>query len=130
MGQALREIPVVGQDEEAFGLRVKPADIEKARELRWKEIENRVACIGIGVGRNKAGRFVQDEVELAFTAHQLASDLDVITLRRLCAEVRADTAVNSDATGGDQFFAMPPRTDTSGGEKTIQAHGKKLRVSS
>ena len=81
MRQALREIAVVGQDEKAFGLRVEPADIEEARELRRQEIEDRVARIGIGAGRNEAGRFVQDDVELALAVDQLAPDFDVIALR-------------------------------------------------
>ena len=48
MRQALREIAIVRQDEKSFGLRVESADIEEARELRRQEIENRVACVGIG----------------------------------------------------------------------------------
>ena len=126
MRQALREIAVVGQDEKAFGLRVEPADVEEARELGRQEIENRVARIGIGAGGNEAGRFVQDDVELAFAADQLASDFDVIALRRLRAEVGADAAVDRDAPVGNQLVAMPPRTDTGGGEETVQAHGEEV----
>ena len=123
MRQALREIPVVRQDKQAFGLGVEPADIKEAGELRRQEIEDRIAGIGIRAGGNEAGRFVQDDVELAFAAHQLAADFDVIALGGLGAEVGADAAVNRDAAGGDQLVAIPPRTDTGGGEETVQAHG-------
>lgn len=125
---SLREVAIVRQDEEAFGLRIEPADIEKARELRGQEVEDRVARVGVGAGRNKPDGFVQDDVELAFATHQPAPDFDVISLGGLRAEVGADAAVDRDAAVGNQLIAMPPRTGTGGGEKTIQAHREKLRV--
>ena len=97
--QALRQIAVVRENEESFGLRVEPANIEQARELRRQEIENRVARIGIGARGNEAGRFVKDDIELALAAHELANDFDVSALRRLRAEVGADAAVDRDASG-------------------------------
>lgn len=128
MGQALREVAIVRQDEKAFGLRVEPADIEKARKPGRQEIEDSIARIGIGSGGYKAGGFVQDDVELAFAAHQLAPHFDMIVLRRLRAEVRADTTVDRDPPGGDQFIAMPSRTDTGSGEETVQAHGGEVEA--
>jgi hypothetical protein len=119
MSQALREIAVVGQDEKPFGLRVEPANIEKAREFGRQEIENRVARIRIGARGNEARRFVQDDVEVALAVDQLVADFDVIALRRLRAEIGADATVDRNATVGDHLVAMPPRTDTSGGEETI-----------
>ena len=123
MRQALGEIAVVRQDEKAFGLRVEPADIEKARKLWRQQIEDRVARIGVGAGGNEADGFVQDDVEFAFAAHQPAPDFDVIALRRLRAEVGADATVNRNAPRGDQLIAMTPRSDTGGSEETVQAHG-------
>ena len=58
-------------------------------------------------------------MELALAVHQFATNLDVIGLRRLRAEVGTDAAVDRDAPGGNQFVAMPPRTDTGCGEETI-----------
>ena len=119
MRQVLGEIAVVGEDEQSFGLRVEPADIEEARELRRQEIENRVARIGIGACRDETRRFMQDQVELAFAADELVPHLDVIALGRLRAEIGADAAVDRNASVGDQLVAMPPRTDTGGGEETV-----------
>ena len=101
MGQALREIAVVGQDEEAFRLRVEPADIEKTGKLRRQEVENRIPCVRIDPGGNEAGRFVQDDVEMAFAADQLSANLHVIAFRRLRAEVGDDAAVDRDPPLGD-----------------------------
>ena len=130
MRQALGEIAVIRQDEKTFGLRVEPADIEKARKLWRQQIEDRVARIGVGAGGNEADGFVQDDVEFAFAAHQPAPDFDVIALCGLRAEVGADATVNRDAPGCDQLIAMTPRPDTGGGEETVQAHGMVERLSS
>ena len=98
MHQPMSEIAVVREDEKPFGLRVEPPDIEEARKLRRQEIENRVARIGICPGRNEAGWFVQDDMDLVLAAHQLAPHFDVIILCRLHAEVGADAAVDCDAS--------------------------------
>ena len=119
MRQTLCEIAVVRQDEESLGLRVESADIEKARELRRQEIENRVARIGIGTRRDEAGRFMQDDVELLLAVHELASDFDMIALRRLCAEVGANATVDCHAPFGNQLVAVPPRTDAGCREETV-----------
>ncbi len=119
MRQALREVAVVREDEESFGLRVEPPNIEKTRELRRQKIENRIARIGIGARGNEAGRFVQDDVELVLTVDKLAADFDVIAFGRLDAEVGADASVDCDAPAGNQFVTMPSGTDTGGCEKTV-----------
>jgi len=122
MRQALCEVAVVGEDEEAFGLGIEPADIEEARKLRRQKIEDGVARVGVGAGGNVAGRFVKDEVKTAFTAHEFVADFDVVALRRLRAEVDADATVDGDAAFSNELVAMPPRTDPGCGEETIQAH--------
>lgn len=126
MRQALREIAVIGEDQESLGLRVEPADIEEARELRGQKMENRVARVRIGAGGNEAGRFVENQVKFAFTAHQLAAHFDVVALAGLRAEVGANATVNRNAPICDEPVAMPPRSDTGGGEETVQAHGEEV----
>lgn len=124
MGQTLREIAVVGQDQETLGLGVETADIEKPRELWRQQIENGVARVGVRPGGNETGRLVQKDMKRALAVHELAADFDVVALRRLRAEVRANAAVYRDATFSDQLVAMPARTDAGGGEETVQSHGK------
>jgi hypothetical protein len=122
MGEALRQVAVVGQDQQAFRLGIEPADIKEAREFRRQEIENSVARIRIGTRRNKTSRLIEDNVERAFSADKFAADFDVVVLRGLRAEISANPAVDRDATLSNQLVAMPPRADTGGGEKTVQAH--------
>lgn len=119
MGQALRQIAIVRQDEKPFGLGIESANIEEARELLRQEVENRVARIRIGARRDEAGWFMQDEVELALAAHQLTSNFDMITCGRLRAEVGADATVDCHAPIGNQLVAMPPRTDAGCSEETV-----------
>lgn len=47
MGQALREVAVVGQEEEALGLGIEPADVKEARQMRRKQIEDGVPSLRI-----------------------------------------------------------------------------------
>ena len=119
MHQPMREIAIVRQDEKSFALRIESTDIEEAREFRRQEIENRVARIGIGVCRDKAGRFVQDDVELGLAVNQLASDFDMVTCDRLRTEVSTDAAVDCNAPSSNQLVAMAPRTDAGGREETV-----------
>ena len=62
---------------------------------------------------------MQDDVELVLAVDQLASDFDMIALRRLRAEVGADATVDRDAPVGNQLVAMPPRTDAGCSEETV-----------
>ena len=124
MGQTLREVAVVGQEQQSLSLSVEPADTEKPRELWRQEIENGVVRVGIRPRGNEAGRFVQKDMKRALAVHELAADFDVVALRRLRAEVRANAAVYRDATVSNQLVAMPARTDAGGGEETVQSHEK------
>ena len=65
---------------------------------------------------------MQDEVKPALAAEKFTADFDVIAFRRLRAEVGADPTIDRDPAFSNQLVAMPPRTNPSGGEKTVQAH--------
>ncbi len=52
----------------------------------------------------------------------LAVDFDMVAFAGLNAEIGADLAVDCDPAGGDQFIAMPARTEPGRGEETIKAH--------
>ena len=124
MREALGKIAVVCQNQEAFALRIESTDIEQAREFRRQQIKNRVAGARIFSCRNKTSRLVQNNVQRPFRAHELAVHFDVVALARLRAEIRARLSVNRDASGRDQFVAMPARADSGGGKKSVQTQGK------
>jgi hypothetical protein len=60
--------------------------------------------------------------------NEFAVDFDVVALARLRAEVGADLAVDRDASGGDQFIAMPAGTQTGRGEVAVKAHGARAKA--
>jgi hypothetical protein len=47
MGQALREVAVVGQEEKALGLGIEPADVKEARQMRREQVEDGVPGLRI-----------------------------------------------------------------------------------
>ena len=123
MGELLCKLAVIRENEQAFSLRVEPADVEKLRKFLRKQIEDRVAGMGVFARGDKTGRLVQHDRERRIEMQQPAIDFNVIARGRLRAEVGADLAVNHHASSCDQFVAMTARTDASGGEVAIEAHG-------
>lgn len=125
MGQALREIAIVCQEEEAFGLRIEPADIEETGKAWRQEVKDRVAGVRIAAGRDETGGFVQHDIEPARIAtQQFAIHLHVIALGRLRAKIGADAAIDGDAAAGDQLITLPSRANARRGQKAVEAHGK------
>lgn len=122
VSEALREITVVRQDEQSFALCIEPTHVEKARTVRREEIEDRIARVWVTSSGDEAGRFMQDDVQVALRAHHFTPDFDVIARSRLCAEISANAAVDGNPTSGDQLIAVPAGTDTGGGEEAVQAH--------
>ncbi len=122
MSEPLRELAVIGENEETFALRIQPANVEKARKFRREQIENGIARVRIAFGRNKAGRFVQDNRQWKIGMNEFAIHFHMIARGRLRAEISARFSVDGDATGCNQLIAMSARTDTGGGEKAIQTH--------
>ena len=115
VGEALREVTVVGEEKKPFGLGVEPADVKKPRQMRWEQIEDGIARMRIASGGHKSRRLMEHEIEPALGVDQLAIDLDVVAVAGLDAEIGADLAVDRNPASRDQFIAMPPRTETGRG---------------
>src|ERR1043166_7289089 len=123
MSQSLREIAVVREQEKSFALRVETANVEESRKLWRQQIKDLVARVRIASRRNKSRRFMQRDRQRALNVNELAVHLYVIALGRLRAEVCADAPVDCHLAGRDQVVTFAPRTDTGGGEITVQPHG-------
>src|SRR5262245_20229843 len=121
MAETVSESSIVGQNEEALGLDIETTHMEKTGKFRGQEIKDCIARVWIMPGGSESGRFMQHDVERPLRLHELAIDLDVVARCWLNVEIRASPAVNGDATGGDQFIAMPTRADAGRGEKAIKA---------
>ncbi len=119
MRESFGKIAVVSQKQQALGLRVEPADIEKLGKFPRQQIEDGVARVRIAARRNETRRFVQHDGERWIDMKKSSIDLHMIALGRLRAEVGADFSVNCNAAGSDQFVAMTARADAGGSEEAI-----------
>src|SRR6266404_9331596 len=123
MSDALRECAITCEKKQTLSLRVQTPDVEEPGKFLWKQIKDSVARMLIFSGRNKSRWLIQHDRKRRSDANKFAIDLDVVIRARLCAEVCADFAVDGDATRCDQLITMPARSDASGREKTVKAHG-------
>jgi hypothetical protein len=101
MGEPLGEIAIVGEKNETFGLRVKTADVEEPAKFFGQKIEDGIADVQILSRRDEARRLVQHDGEQWFDMNKLAIHFHVVARTRLCAEIRADLAVDGDTTRGN-----------------------------
>src|SRR6266550_1750169 len=101
MGEPLGEIAIVGEKNEAFGLRVKTANVEEPGKCFGQKIEDGIAGVHILSRRDETRRLMQQDGEQWFGMNKLAIHFHVVARTRLCAEVRADLAVDGDTTCGN-----------------------------
>ena len=124
MREALCNISIICEKKQTFGLCVQAPDVEQPREFCRQQIKNRIAHMRIFPGRNESGWLVQHDRERRSDVNKFAIHFDVIAPAGLRAEVRAGFTVDSDPPRRDQFIAIPARSDTGCGEKTVEAHNR------
>ena len=56
--------------------------------------------------------------------NKFAVHLDMVAGVGLCAEVTAGFTVDRDTSGRNQFVAVPARSNTGRGKKTVEAHDR------
>ena len=88
-----------------------------------QQIAQAAAAFGIDHGGDDFGRLVQDQVgALGFGLQQLALHLDVIFgFVGLGAEFGDGGSVHGDHSGGDQFFGVAARGDSSARDDFLQS---------
>lgn len=122
VSDTLRQLPIVGQEEQALGLRVQPADAKEPAKFQWKQIKNSVASVNIFASADEASGLMQHNGNRRLDVDKSAIDLNVIAWSRLDGEVCANLPINRHSAGRDQLVASPPRADAGGGEVAIEAH--------
>ena len=108
MREPLREIAVVREQQQAFGVLIEAPDGKHAR-LGGHELGHDRAAVRVGRGRHDAGGLVEqvvDEPGLRPDAH--AVDLDAIGLGVGLVAERRHRAVDRDRAGLDQLLAVAP----------------------
>jgi len=83
--------------------------------------------VRISPSGDESGRLMEHDGERRGNPNKFAIYFDVIATAGLRAEIRAGFTVDSDPPRRDQFIAIPARSDTSCGEKTVEAHNRDSR---
>src|SRR2546430_17633581 len=101
MRQALREVAVVREQQQTFTLSVEPTDVGERRKFRRQQIVNRIGCVGIPPGANKASRFIQSNINRRSLMNEFAVDFDVIGWCGLEMKIPTRFSIHSHTTAGD-----------------------------
>ena len=77
--QRAREPAVIGQQQQAFGVEVEPADADQARQVLRQRAEDGRPALRVGMGGHEAARLVIEEQPRALARRQrLAVDGDAV----------------------------------------------------
>ncbi len=116
MRQALGEIAVVGDDEQALGFLVEAADVHDSRPARGQEIVDGAFGGRLGRGAEIAGRLVQDRHEGKRHFDRLAVDDHPVVGVDARGQFAQPVTVDRDGAFEDQLFTGAPRTETGAGK--------------
>ncbi len=113
MGELGGQVAVVGQQQQAFGVVVQPADRVDVLVHAAQQIDHGRAPLRIGPGGHEAGGLVEQDVALGFgAAHAPAVHADVVLVGvGLGAQLANGRAVDRHAAFGNQRLGGPPRRD-------------------
>ncbi len=132
MGDGVGELAVVGEQQQALGLRVQPTDRMKAVQRRvilahpiledWKDhVHHGGGGVGVVTGGDAAGGLVEYEVKArnlprdAAPFHRNMIPLPV----HLVALVADDFAINGDFPLRNELFRFAPGGDAGGGKHLL-----------
>jgi hypothetical protein len=102
---------VIGQQQQAFGIEVEPADADKARQTFRQVVEHRGAPLGIVVGRHQAARLMIQKQPRALTLGQrLAVDGHNVVRGDVQRGRVDDAAVHRDAALHDPVLGVAAGT--------------------
>ena len=124
--QAVGEVAVVGDQEDAAGGEVEPAHRVEAGAGAVQQAHHRGATLGIGEGGDHAAGLVEHQVARGLGDEAAAVDLDDVDAQVGPGTQLADhLAVHADAPGQDELLAGAPRGDARSGNDLLQSflHG-------
>ena len=116
---AVRDVAVVGQQQETFGVAIEAAD--RVDPLRDPDDIHHGAAIPLILGRRDvSARLVEDQVPRTLRPEEFSVNLDLgavgIGLR---AEFGDDSTIDRHPPGRDQRFRRPARSDAACGENAL-----------
>jgi hypothetical protein len=121
VGHAMREFPIVGQEQEAGRRPVEPSD--RHDTLRnVDQVEHGAPASLVARGGNVARRLVEQDVAVPLGTDERAVDLDPVALRIDLRAERSDRlAIDMHATLKDELFGPTTRRDATGREHFLQS---------
>ena len=128
---AMRELAVIGEQQQAFAGVVETANREDAFLHATQQMHDGLAAFGVGDGGDHFARLVQRDVDqLLGSLQQLAVHFDVVAGQvGFGAELGEDLPVDADASGLDQFFGFAAAGDTSLRQDFLEAFFRHVRTS-
>jgi hypothetical protein len=122
VGEPVREFAVVGEEHQAFGVVVEPADVEEPFGAVAEVIGDRGAAAVVRHGGQHLPRLVERQVhDVLADRNSLAVDADDLGLRvDAGAEPADDLPVDLDPPLADELLAVPPAADACGGKNLLQ----------
>ena len=121
VGEAVRQLAVVGEQDDALGLGVEPADVEETGLAVGDVVAEALAAVRVLHGGDDTGGLVQREEQVRLGGHRQAVDLDLVLLRvDPHALLDDDLAVDLDPAGVDQLLAGAARAHAGAGEHLLQ----------
>src|SRR6478672_280167 len=105
-----RQAAIIGQEKQAFGVEIEPADADQPRQPLRKIVEYRRPSFGVGMGSHQAARLVEQEQARALARRQrLAVDGDDVVGGDIERRRIDDAAVDRDAALHDPLLGIAAR---------------------
>ena len=121
VGESVRELAVVGEDEEAFGVLIESSDVIEVLELWREKGVNGGAVEFVFLGADVAAWFLEKKGGGDFGFHLFTVECDGVVLRDARGGVFAKLAVDDDVSILDELVTMPARSFATTGEEFIEA---------
>jgi hypothetical protein len=118
VGEAVGEVAVVGDEEEALGVGVETAGGVEAGLHLGQEVENGAAAAVVGGGGDGAAGLVEEEVALGLEGDGPAVYFYSLSLGvDGAAGIGDDLSIDADAAGADEVGSLTPGSDSCVGDE-------------
>ena len=122
MEQAVAEVAIVGQEEQALACLIEPADGVNPQAGLRHQIRGEGPACRVVVRAQVAARLVDEPVNKSLGMDRLAVDGDTLLVRIDARAQFADhLAVDRHATGANQLVTVTPRADAGMGQEFVEA---------
>jgi len=112
MEQHVRDVPIIGHQDESGGFSIESADGKQAPDTPRQEVDDRPPALVIPHRRDDAARLVHDPVDRALTKQSLTVETDLIRTRIGAISKLRHTTVDRDPLLADETFDVAAGSET------------------